>query len=421
MPEFLVQVFWHLTIFIHKKYFMYNKKVIFWAACIGILFFGMGITTLGSVKHGLEQKYLLDEIASGTLFSILPFGILLGSLLFGPFCDKYGYKILLALTCFSMFIGFEGIAYSPSHSLLKVSIFLFGLGGGAINGATSALVSDISDKDKGANLSLLGVFFGIGALGMPFLLGILENKFSYEVILSVVGFATLVVGIFYLLIKFPPAKQAQGFPVAKSLSLLKDSVLILIAFFLFCQSAFEAIINNWTTTFLTSGLSVPQNQALYALSLFVVGMTLMRLLLGSVFRNTSLNKLWTGAFTMIFLGLLFLFIGKYFYLSVAGLILLGAGLAGGFPLMLGLVGDRYKELSGTAFSLVFVIALLGNMLINYGMGIIAQLYGIQHLITVAFIEMLVMIILCYNILKNRMTPVESKTLKAESQLQQTNN
>src|SRR6185312_11028039 len=96
--------------------------------------------TLGSVKHGLEQKYLLDEIASGKLFSILPFGILLGSLLFGPFCDKYGYKVL---------------------------IFLFGLGGGAINGATSALVSDISDKDKGANLSLLGVFFGIGALGMP--------------------------------------------------------------------------------------------------------------------------------------------------------------------------------------------------------------------------------------------------------------
>ncbi|HEY5390889.1 MAG TPA: MFS transporter, partial [Hanamia sp.] len=346
---------------------MYNRKIIFWAACIGILFFGMGITTLGSVKHGLEQKYLLDEIASGTLFSILPFGILSGSLLFGPFCDKYGYKILLSLTCLSMFIGFEGIAYSPSHSLLKVSIFLFGLGGGAINGATSALVSDISDKDKGANLSLLGVFFGIGALGMPFLLGVLENKFSYEVILSVVGFATLAVGIFYLLIKFPPAKQAQGFPVSKSLGLFKDSVLILIAFFLFCQSSFEAIINNWTTTFLTSGLAVSQNNALYALSLFVTGMTIMRLLLGSIFRNTSLKKLWIAAFTMIFLGLVFLWIGKYFSLSVAGLILLGAGLAGGFPLMLGLVGDRYKELSGTAFSLVFVIALLGNMLINYGM------------------------------------------------------
>ena len=380
---------------------MRNKKLIFWAACVGILFFGMGITTLGSVKHGLEQKYQLDEIASGTLFSILPFGILLGSLFFGPFCDKYGYRILLSLTCLSMFIGFEGIAYAPSHSLLKVSIFLFGLGGGAINGATSALVSDISDKDKGANLSLLGVFFGIGALGTPFLLGILENKFNYEVILSVVGFATLAMGIFYLLIKFPLPKQAQGFPVSKGLSLFKDSVLILIAFFLFCQSSFEAIINNWTTTFLTNGLSIPQNKALYALSLFVAGMTVMRLLLGSVFRNTDLKKLWIGAFSMIFLGLLFLALGKYFLLSVFGLILLGAGLAGGFPLMLGLVGHRYKELSGTAFSLVFVIALAGNMLINYAMGIIAQVYGIQHLITVAFIELVVMILLCYRILRNK--------------------
>ena len=380
---------------------MRNKKLIFWAACVGILFFGMGITTLGSVKHGLEQKYQLDEIASGTLFSILPFGILLGSLFFGPFCDKYGYSILLSLTCLSMFIGFEGIAYAPSHSLLKVSIFLFGLGGGAINGATSALVSDISDKDKGANLSLLGVFFGIGALGTPFLLGILENKFTYEAILSVVGFATLGMGIFYLIIKFPPPKQAQGFPVAKGFSLFKDSVLILIAFFLFCQSSFEAIINNWTTTFLTNGLSIPQNKALYALSLFVVGMTVMRLLLGSVFRNSDLRKLWIGAFCMIFFGLLFLALGKYFLLSVAGLILLGAGLAGGFPLMLGLVGHRYKELSGTAFSLVFVIALAGNMLINYSMGIIAQVYGIQYLITVAFLELVVMIILCYNILSKQ--------------------
>jgi fucose permease len=300
-----------------------------------------------------------------------------------------------------MFIGFEGIAYAPSHTLLKLSIFLFGLGGGAINGATSALVSDISDKDKGANLSLLGVFFGIGALGMPLLLGVLENKFNYETILSVVGLATFAVGVFYLLTEFPPPKQAQGFPVAKGFALFKDSVLILIAFFLFCQSSFEAIINNWTTTYLTAGLAVPQNKALYALSLFVVGMTIMRLLLGSVFRNTNLKKLWAAAFSIIFLGLILLFIGRYFYLSVTGLILLGAGLAGGFPLMLGLVGDRYKELSGTAFSLVFVIALLGNMLINYGMGIIAQVYGIQHLITVAFIELVVMMVLCYNILSRR--------------------
>src|SRR5690606_8534751 len=193
---------------------------------------------------------------------------------------------LLSLACISMFIGFEGIAYAPSQTLLQVCIFLFGLGGGAINGATSALVSDISEENKGANLSLLGVFFAIGALGMPFILGILDNAFSYDVIVSIVGFATLALAIFYLVIRFPLPKQAGRIPVAKSLHLFKDNVLLLIAFFLFFQSAFEGIINNWTTTYLGEHLSMAHDSALFALSLSVVGMTVMRLLLGSVFRNT---------------------------------------------------------------------------------------------------------------------------------------
>jgi MFS family permease len=378
---------------------MYKKRLVFWAAFIGILLFGMGLITLGSVVPNLREKFHLDEISSGTLFSILPFGILVGSLLFGPFCDKYGYKILLSISCICMAAGFEGIAYAPSLSLLKICIFLIGLGGGAINGATSALVADISEKNKGANLSLLGVFFGIGALGMPFLLGILEGSFNFQEIVASVGIITFFASIFYLLIKFPPPKQAQGFPITQSLSLLKDGVLILIAFFLFFQSAFEAIINNWTTTYLTHQFTIPQNKALYALSLFVLGMTVMRLLLGSFFRNTGIKKLWTAAFVLMALGLFFLAFAKSFFPSVVGLILLGAGLAGGFPLMLGFVGNRYKELSGTAFSLVLVIALSGNMIINYSMGLIAQAYGIQHLITVAFAELLLMIILCTVILK----------------------
>jgi len=72
---------------------------------------------------------------------------------------------------------------------------------------------------------------------------------------------------------------------------------------------------------------------------------------------------------------------------------LGAGLAAGFPVMLGLTGSRYAELSGTAFSLVLFIALLGNMAVNYGMGVIARNFGIHHLITVAFAQLFIMILL----------------------------
>ena len=92
-------------------------------------------------------------------------------------------------------------------------------------------------------------------------------------------------------------------------------------------------------------------------------------------------------------------ISNTFFGAVTGLFLVGAGLAAGFPIMLGVVGHLYKELSGTAFSVVFVMALTGNMLINYGVGFIFQFVGVRHLVTVGFIELLLMGILCLVILK----------------------
>jgi MFS family permease len=352
--------------------------------------FGICLITLGSVAALLREKLQLDEFSAGTLFSILPLGILTGSLFFGPIADKYGYKILLSVCCVFMFAGFEGIAYAPSTGILKIFIFLFGIGGGAINGSTNSLVADLSDKDKGADLSLLGVFFGIGALGMPLISGILDKFYGFETILSSVGIMTLGTGIIFLLIRFPPPKQTQGFPLTHGIKLIKDKALLLIALFLFFQGGFEAIINNWTTIYLIKQHSLQQSNALFGLSSFVAGMILMRLLNGSVLRSVSVKKVLISSFIMILIGLTILKAGNFFGLLLLGLVLLGAGLASGFPVMLGFVGNRYPEISGTAFSVVLSVSLLGNTLINYGMGIIAQNFGNQHLITFAFAETVIM-------------------------------
>jgi FHS family glucose/mannose:H+ symporter-like MFS transporter len=382
----------------------YRKQLIFWSACTGMLLFGIALITLGSIAPDLREKLNLDDLSAGTLFSILPFGMLAGSLLFGPVADRYGYKLLLSVSCLFLFAGFEGIASASSKNLISVYVFLVGFGGGTINGATNALVADISDKDKGARLSLLGVFFGIGALGMPLVLGIMKYWYTFEAILTVVGIITLIIGIFFLFITFPAPKQSQGFPLSHSLKLFRDDVLILIAFFLFFQSSFEGIINNWTTTYLIDQFSVTHSKALFALSSFVAGIVIMRLLTGSLFRTASEKKLLFSSFGLIFIGLALLKTGAVFIMAAVGLLILGAGLAGGFPIMLGLVGNRYSGLSGTAFSLVLTVALLGNMLINYAMGIIAKSYGVKHLIIVAFAELIILIslsLLILNKLKNK--------------------
>ena len=43
-----------------------------------------------------------------------------------------------------------------------------------------------------------------------------------------------------------------------------------------------------------------------------------------------------------------------------------------------IIGDRYPQQSGTAFSTIFVIALVGNMAINKTFGYIAEIHGIEQ-------------------------------------------
>src|SRR5688572_25596574 len=261
---------------------MSQHRSVFLSAYIGMLLFGISLTTLGSMAPGLKEKFSLDAISFGTLFSILPFGILSGSLVFGPVADRYGFKIVFLLAGLSTFLGFEGIAYADSLVMLTASVFLFGLGGGVLNGASNAVVSDISESDKGANLSFLGVFFALGALGMPFILGILEKKFPFDTIVAGVGFVALLGVALFSATRFPVAKRAHGISAKEVRNLLNDNFLLLVGFFLLCQSSFEAIINNWTTTYLLNKIPISMSSALYALSLYVVGMAITRIILGKI-------------------------------------------------------------------------------------------------------------------------------------------
>lgn len=372
---------------------MYNKKQVYGSAFSGMLLFGMGLITLGAVVPELKEKFLLDEEDAGTLFSILPIGILAGSLLFGPVADRYGYKWLMVISCMAMGAGFEGIAYSPSLFSLKIAVFVFGFGGGVLNGATNAMVADISAGTKGANLSLLGVFFGIGALGMPFMLGLLKGTVPARQVVAIVGLVTWIMGIVYLFIQFPASKKAQGFVQEQKSSLFKGGLLLFISFYLFCQSSFESILNNWTTTYFTKGLLIAGDKALFALSLYVVGLTIMRLLIGSIFRKVPAGKLQAASWAMAIAGSLLLYFADTYFVALTGLVFLGAGLAGGFPVMLGILGDRFAGRLGTAFSVALVIGLTGNMIVNYLMGTLAEKYGIHAATKVIFIELAVMITL----------------------------
>jgi MFS family permease len=358
----------------------YGFWPVFSGACLGMLLFGIVIISLGSILPSIINKFNLDKIQAGSLAAILPAGILLGSLIFGPVVDRYSYRNLFIICSIIIIAGIQGIAFARGLFILQASFFLIGIGGGVFNGGTSALVADISEERPGkrsANLSLLGVFYGIGALGIPVLIAVLSSSLTFERILQYTGLAIILPLIYFASISYPPAKQKQGIPLKSGLALIRDKHLVILGLFLFFESALEGIISNWTTTFLQHGNTLQSKDALYALSIYILSLTLTRMVLSSLLRRIKPIHVLLFSIGVIFIGLILLTFSFTWICFVTCFVLLGIGTASGFPVILGYVGELYKNLRGTAFSIVFIIAILGNTSMNYMMGIIAEKFGID--------------------------------------------
>ncbi|KPK80559.1 MAG: hypothetical protein AMS27_16800 [Bacteroides sp. SM23_62_1] len=362
--------------------------------------FGITIISLGCILPDIISRYQINEIAAGTLAALLPLGILTGSIVFGPVTDRFGHKYLLIICSFLIMIALEGIAFSQNFLLLKLNIFIIGFSGGFVNGSTNTLVNDISSEGRSANLSLLGVFFGIGALGMPLLIGIFTELLSADLIIAAIGLLMILPIIYFFFVQFPDPKISRNYPLKESFRMLKDPALLLMGFFLFLEGGLEGITNNWTTTYLQNWLIEEKQQTLYALSAFVLSLTLTRLLLGFILRKIPSYLVQIISILIAFTGILILKLNSTYNFTVFGLILLGMGFACGFPIILGYVGELFKKFSGTAFGIVLVISLIGNMIINYSMGLIIHHFGIKHFSSLLLICLILLLVMFYLVLRN---------------------
>jgi fucose permease len=227
---------------------------------------------------------------------------------------------------------------------------------------------------------------------MPLALSAIDKSY-YTLLIDMASALSLVAALFFAVISYPITVQKEKISFKLIPVFVKNKLFLAICFFLFFQSAFEALINNWSVSYFIGSAGAVQEEALLALSFSVLGMVVMRILTGSVMKKSPYNRLVQLALVFLSAGLICLISPVPFVVKTAGMFLIGAGLAPGFPVMLGLAGQIFKEVSATAFSFAMLIALIGNTIINYTTGVLIEKYGTNVFPFVILTEIVAMMLI----------------------------
>lgn len=363
------------------------------SACAGMFVFGIVMAILGAILPALFERIQFSKGEAGNLFFTMNLAMLLMSLVFGPIVDRFGFKSFLAFCALLVAASFFVFTLAATYSLILIAAVALGLGGGGLNGGTNALASDIHPEKRGSALNLLGIFFGFGALTMPFLVGASLGRIGLDPILLFASVLSLIPFLLFSVLPFPKPKHAQGFPIRQAVKVINNPLLWLLGFLLFCQSGNEFTVGGWMSTHLQETFGVSGMTASFVLAGYWGAIMLGRLLSSQIVKSVK-GEILILASALFSLAAAVLIAGSRSALMAAsGSVLIGFGFAAIFPTTLAIAGKIFPDFTGTAFSFLFVIALSGGMISPWLTGKIAELYTLKQGLLIPVVNCILILIL----------------------------
>jgi fucose permease len=360
------------------------------AAYAGMFGFGIVMALLGAILPLISGRLHFDLAQAGNLFLAMNGAMLVTTLALGPALDRFGMKP--AMVAAPLFVGsaLGLIAGAGGFEGLVVAVMLLGIGGGALNQATNTLIADlhVEASRKSAALNLLGVFFGFGALFVPFTIGALLDALGLNRILYVAVLLALVPAAMSVELVFPVPQQRAGVPLARVLGYARQPLVMAFAFLLFFESGNEFLLGGYITTFLTRNLSASVSMASYLLAGYWGALMLGRIVLSRILLRVRGETLILASALGVAVSVALLILSPSLVVAAVATVLLGFSIAAIFPTVLGLAGARYASHSGTVFGILIGVALVGGLSLPWLAGHLSQSRSVTAGLCLAIVDAL---------------------------------
>lgn len=338
-------------------------------ALIYVSFISLGLpdSLLGSAWPQMQESLGVSLSLGGVISFLITASTILSSLMSHQVIQRFGTGAVtmcsVALTALALF----GFSLSNSFFVLCLWAIPYGLGAGSVD---AALNNFVALHCKAKHMSWLHCFWGIGATGGPYIMGLcLSRGMGWQAGYRTISF--LQIALTLILLLSLPLWKKQELPLSGGETvrpqtpqwgkLLKRPGVkaALTAFFFY--SALELTTGLWGSSYMVAVRGISAETAAKWISLFYLGITAGRFFSGFLtlrFSDDAMVRLGEGT---AIVGILLMLLPLHNLFLCLGLILTGLGCAPIYPSLLHATPQRFgKSLSQSLMGTQMAISYLGS-------------------------------------------------------------
>jgi fucose permease len=345
--------------------------------CLAFLLIGWSSLLVPSLIRSIEHDFGQTDAGMGLFYLLNAAAYVTGSMGGGLVTERIGRRRVLATGALLIAVGLVALSTVTSWPLFLLAAVPFGLGSGAIDGGGNALFLDLFASGRGRALNLLHLFFSLGALGSPFIVGrLVESGVPWQVV--IVGTALVAVplaGVLAVLDMPSGHHDAESADPSSAATgrLALDPLLLALALAIALYVASEIGVSNWLVRFLSSA---PLGIATTSLTLFWAGLTLGRLISARLADRFDHARFAAAASVVMAAALVGAVVVPSLPISVALFALAGFVSGPVYPLIIAIGGERFPSRSAAVGGFLSGTAVVGGLFYPPVMGLMSVTVGL---------------------------------------------
>ena len=340
--------------------------------------FGATLTVAGPLLQPIRETFARGQAEMGLVFLVASVAYIITVMAGTAASDHYGRRPFILAGPTLILAGFVIVTVSPNWLMFLSGAFVFGAGMGLVDGSLNALVIDITKKSTASALNYLHLFFGVGAVVGPLLVGVaLEAGGHWRWIAGATAVLALTMLAPYFFVRFPPIVRTARPPARRVMAtLLRPQPLLMLVVILF-YVGMEATYSGWLPSYFEIEFGSSRGIATYSVATLWAGIVAGRGLSGLVARHVDNHILiFTTMGASAFTGLLVALTGNIL-LAFAALAVTGVLIGGSFPTALAIGVRGQPGIVGALTGFIIAGAGLAGLIFPPLTGVIVESQGFK--------------------------------------------